>query len=356
MAENEVSLDAFITEPTVDPQQNNVMETVNLEDEFAKLLNDFIGQDIKSQETTNSQSSTTAAASTGLDSFVTQDNAEKSQSSINIGLDSFVTAPETIKTSTNNNGLDGFITPSSVATETQAETEVETESGLKAEERELARAISNFQDGIFSITDKKNLKVPETEYTEAMLCPNYKPSIGKKIAQYMLDCWDILNKADPENMKRLSKDATDEEYLAFAETLSDTDMQLAIISYVEILINLEICEVKYEQKKEIMQKNRIKKELYEEYMELQERKALFISKLKEKDFPIDAERLINNYFRVAQKDPDGSFEALTKNPAMFSPIEFDKIRPKFFGLIKVTPEDGIKANQKIGKFVKNLKV
>ena len=81
-----------------------------------------------------------------------------------------------------------------------------------------------------------------------------------------------------------------------------------------------------------------------------------ITKLKEKDFPIDADRLINNYFRVAQKDPDGSFEALTKNPAMFSPIEFDKIRPKFFGLIKVTPEDGIKANQKIGKFVKNLKV
>ena len=98
------------------------------------------------------------------------------------------------------------------------------------------------------------------------------------------------------------------------------------------------------------------KELYDEYMELQQRKQLFITKLKEKDFPIDADGLINNYFRVAQKDPDGSFEALTKNPAMFSPIEFDKIRPKFFGLIKVTPEDGIKANQKIGKFVKNLKV
>lgn len=96
--------------------------------------------------------------------------------------------------------------------------------------------------------------------------------------------------------------------------------------------------------------------MYEEYMELQERKALFIKKLKEKDFPVDAERLIGNYFRVAQKDPDGSFNALVKNPAMFSPIEFEKIRPKFFGLIKVTPEDGIKANQKIGHFIKKLKV
>ena len=82
----------------------------------------------------------------------------------------------------------------------------------------------------------------------------------------------------------------------------------------------------------------------------------FESELKEKDFPVDAERLIGNYFRVAQKDPDGSFNALVKNPAMFSPIEFEKIRPKFFGLIKVTPEDGIKANQKIGHFIKKLKV
>ena len=196
----------------------------------------------------------------------------------------------------------------------------------------------------------------EEDYTEEMLYPNYKPSVGKKIAQHLLECWDVINKYDPENMKRLSKDAGDEEYLTFAESLTDTDMQLAIISYVEILINLEICEVSYEQKKEIVQKNRIKRELYEEYMELQERRALFIKKLKEKKFPINAEKLIGNYFKAAQKDADGAYKALTKNPAMFSPIEFDKIRPKFFGLIKVTPEDGIKANQKIGEFIKKLKV
>lgn len=357
MAENEGSLDAFITTPAAETQQNNTAESFNLEDEFAKLLNDFIGQDTKSEETANQKAAAPETNTGGLDSFITPTaNSTSVEQTADIGgLDSFISQPSATSGS-NNNGLDGFISPSPAAEETQVETATENKSGLKSEEQELARAISNFQDGIYSIADKKNLKVPNTDYTEEMLCPNYKPSVGKKIAQYMLACWDIINKADPENMKRLSKEATDEEYLAFAETLSETDMQLAIISYVEILINLEICEVKYEQKKEIMQKNRIKKELYEEYMELQQRKQLFISKLKEKNFPIDADRLINNYFRVAQKDPDGSFEALTKNPAMFSPIEFDKIRPKFFGLIKVTPEDGIKANQKIGKFVKNLKV
>ena len=108
--------------------------------------------------------------------------------------------------------------------------------------------------------------------------------------------------------------------------------------------------------KEIATKNRIKKELYEEYISLQERKTLFIKKIKEQNFPIDADRLMNNYFKAAQKDAKGAFEALTKNPALFSPIEFNKIKPKFFGLIKVAPEDGIKINQKIGAFIKKLKI
>lgn len=353
MAENDMSLDAFITTPEAKPQSETATETVNLEDEFTKLLNDFIGQDSKQQVEPKNVDS--PKETSGLDSFITPTKNETDTAAASVGLDSFITPSAAAPANSQNSatGLDGFVTPE-LSTESEA-AEVSS-SGLKPEEFELSRAVSNFQDGIYSLADKKNLRVPKTEYTENLLIPNYKPSVGKKIAQYLLDCWDLINKADPENMKRLSKDANDEEYLAFAETLSDTDMQLVIISYVEILINLEICEVKYEQKKEIIQKNRIKKELYEEYMELQERKALFIKKLKEKNFPIDADRLINNYFRVAQKDPDGSFEALVKNPAMFSPIEVDKIRPKFFGLIKVTPEDGIKANQKIGKFIKNLKV
>lgn len=353
MAENESSLDAFLTPDNTEKKTTAVADSgaVDLEDEFAKLLNNFINQPAQTQ----TEQSKKTEVSGGLDSFVTPAKQPEDTG----GLDSFISATPVSKEA---QGLDSFVTPSSkpnASTDKQttiSENTEEDKNGLKAEEHELARAISNFQDGIYALADKKNFKVPTTDYTEEMLKPNYKPSTGKKIAQYMLACWDIINKYDPENMKRLSKDASDEDYLAFAETLSDTDMQLSIISYVEILINLELCEVSYEQRKEVIQKNRIKRELYEEYMELQERKATFIRKLKEKNFPIDVDKLINNYFRVAQKDPDGSFEALTKNPATFSPIEFDKIKPKFFGLIKVTPEDGIKANQKIGSFIKKLKV
>lgn len=342
MAE-EQSLDAFLNKSVEKTEASNAVKEES-EDEFSKLLNDFVTQGKEAAEaaTKGEYKPIPEKENIGLDSFLTSE--EKG------GLDSFIT-----QSSTDNNeeSLDSMLT---TITPTTQISQNDDSGKMKPEEQELARAIVNFQDGVAALVEKKNLKMPQTEYREEMLIPNYKPSVGKKIAQFMLDCWDVINKYDPENMKKLSKTAGDEEYLSFAETLNDTDLQLSIISYVEILINLEICEVCYEQKKEIVQKNRIKKELYEEYMELQARKNLFIKKLKEKKFPIDVDRLISNYFRAAQKDADGSFEALTKNPAMFSPIEFDKIRPKFFGLIKVTPEDGIKANQKIGEFIKKLKV
>ena len=384
-------------------------DDLSLEDEFAKLLNDFINQDDDNKSKAQAQpqvqpqqnnaggldsmmnaapsdaggldSMMSAAPSDagGLDSMMSAtpsdagglDSMMSAAPSDAGGLDSMMSAApsdagglDSMVTETPNDsgGLDGMVTSDGISSDNLLDSMVTTapDEGapnvLKAEEQELARAISNFSDGIKAMANNKNLKLPKTDYTESMLMPNYKPSVGKKIAQYLLDSWDIINKYAPEDMKRLSPDASDEEYLSFAESLNDTYMQLAIISYVEILINLEICEVSYEQKKEQLIKNRIKRELYEEYMELQERKNMFIEKLKEKNFPIDVDKLINNYFRAAQKDADGAFDALTKNPAMFARIEVEKLRPKFFGLIKVTPEDGIKINQKIGAFIKKLKV
>ena len=335
--------------------------TVKIEDEFAKLLNDFINQDKKVIASPKDETldSFLSQSESGLESFITpaESTVEESNSAAPVAQPMPQANAEPMQISPNET-LDNLSELANLQTIKVEKEQVaqEEKTKLKDEEKELARAVTNFRDGVIALAEKKNLKVPETDYNEDMLYPNYKPSVGKKIAQHLLDCWDVINKYDPENMKRLSKDAGDEEYLTFAESLTDTDMQLAIISYVEILINLEICEVSYEQKREIVQKNRIKKELYDEYMELQERRALFIKKLKEKNFPINAEKLIGNYFKAAQKDADGAYKALTKNPAMFSPIEFDKIHPKFFGLIKVTPEDGIKANQKIGEFIKKLKV
>lgn len=81
----------------------------------------------------------------------------------------------------------------------------------------------------------------------------------------------------------------------------------------------------------------------------------YIEAIKKQDFPIDAERLVTNYFKTAKKDPEGAQKMLENNPATFAPIQIDKLRPRFFGMIKPKPEDGIRINKEIGKFLKNLK-
>ncbi|MBO6289736.1 MAG: hypothetical protein J6N45_05370, partial [Alphaproteobacteria bacterium] len=155
---------------------------------------------------------------------------------------------------------------------------------------------------------------------------------------------------------KFSPSSSDEEFLNFAEKLNNQDLQLAVISYVEVLIDMESCELSYQARLLQYREAHIKRIMYEEYLARKERQKKFVEAVKKRNFPIDAERLISNYFRVAQKDFDGAYKALTTNPAIFAPIDFSKIKPRFFGLIKVTPKDGIRLNIQIGKFLKKLKV
>jgi len=137
--------------------------------------------------------------------------------------------------------------------------------------------------------------------------------------------------------------------------MTNPNLQFALVSYVEILIELESCELEYEDKKLRARKRKIEKEFFEEQKRKNERKQRFIAAVAAKHFPIDADRLVTNYLKTANKDPKGAYEALTENPAIYAPIQNEKIKPRFFGLIKKTPKDGIRINKKIGKFLKKLK-
>ena len=227
---------------------------------------------------------------------------------------------------------------------------------LNNDEKELAQAYANFLDAITAIAALRAIPLPDCVFKAEMLVPNYKPSTGRKIVNDASLCWDVMLQAFPERLSLLNPNSTDEEFLNFAEGLSDQNLQLAIISYVEILIDIENCEVSYEEKRLKAQRRRIERELYEEYQRRRERKLKFIEAVRKKNFPVDADRLINNYFKTAAKDTEGAFEALTKNPAVYAPIEVDKIKPRFFGLLKVTPKDGIRENHRLGRFLKYLKV
>lgn len=246
-----------------------------------------------------------------------------------------------------------------VQTKTEAKPNIRQQSAiaeLGCDENELSQAYANFLDAVTAIANAREILLPDFVFTPKMLVPNYKPSTGRKIAGDAMLCWDILLQAFPEKLSMLNPSSSDEEFLNFAEGLSDQNLQLAIISYVEILIDIENCEISYEEKRLKAQRRRIERELYEEFQRRRERKLMFIEEVQKRGFPVDAERLITNYFKTAMKDAEGAYEALTKNPAVYAPIEIEKIKPRLFGLLKVTPKDGIRENYRLGQFLKYLKV
>ena len=227
---------------------------------------------------------------------------------------------------------------------------------LGNDESELAQAFLNFYNSVNKLSMTHLNKPYQCLFEIDDLYPNYKPSIGKILSDDVVAGWVLLTKMFPQEIGNFPLNSSDEAFLNFAEKLTDTDLQLAVISYVEILIDMEGCELTYQAKFLKYQEKQIKRLMYEEYMERKERQRKFTEALAAKNFPVDADKLISNYFRVAQKDVDGAFKALTTNPAIFAPIDFSKIKPRWFGLLKVTPKDGIRVNLEIGNFLKRLKV
>jgi len=230
-----------------------------------------------------------------------------------------------------------------------------TISKLNEHEFSLYRAYSNFMYSIDMLCELNNLEAPTHHISEDSLYPHFKPRTGYTLSKDIISGWEIMMHIFPEDMQTIQPDSTDDQLLDFAERCEDENMQLGIISYVETMIELEGCEIDYEARKIKYKRKQLEKLIYEEHQRRIERAKAYISAIKEKSFPVDAERLVNNYFRLSNKDPEGSFKALTTNPATFAPIDFSKMKDSFFGLIKVKPQDGIRINQKLGKFLKKLK-
>lgn len=226
---------------------------------------------------------------------------------------------------------------------------------LYSEERALYDAYHNFIESIKFMVTQEKFDMPELEFTAEMIYPRFRPSKGRIITGDIVKGWEIMLMSHPQRLAQLKPKATDEEILEYAEKTNDENLQLALISYVEILIELEGCEISYNQRKAKFKKRKIEREIYEEHQRRAEKIKKYIKIIKEADFPIDAERLVNTYFKNAKKDPDGAKKILENNPATYAPIQINKLKPRFFGMIKPKPEDGIKVNKELGQFLKNVK-
>lgn len=333
------------------------------DDEFEKLLDSFINSQFDDEESDNKKGSssleeTKAKAAAAKENIANAENYEDDDEDDDDGAedDSFSLSEEEAAISAAiSNEIEEELRASLVEAKDEANMSND-QPVLGADESELAQAFVNFYT---SVNKLANLNLKQ-EYVCSFeiddLYPNYKPSIGRILSNDLVNGWLLLVKMFPQEIGSFPPSSSDEEFLNFAEKLSNQDLQLAIISYVEILIDIESCELTYQARLLKYQERHIKKIMYEEYLARKERQRKFTEALSKKGFPVDADRLICNYFRVAQKDVDGAYQALTTNPAIFAPIDFGKIKPRFFGLIKVSPKDGIRLNMEIGNFLKNLKV
>ena len=226
---------------------------------------------------------------------------------------------------------------------------------LGKEEQALFNAYTNFANAIIMMCEPTDIEFPEFALVAENLLPRYKPNVANLINDELLQCWDIMLAIYPDKLKNLNPAASDDELLSFAEKETDELLQLAIISYVEILIEMEGCDIAYETRRVKAKKKRVERMIREEHEARQQKIRAYIEKIEQKRFPINAERLVVNYFKTARKDPNGAYKILVNNPATYAPIETDKIPDRLFGLIKSKPEDGIRVNHEIGEFMRKLK-
>lgn len=229
-------------------------------------------------------------------------------------------------------------------------------SQLAEEEKRLYNAYKEFISSVSKCAAEHQIETPEFSFSTSDLLPRFSPLRTDNLKEDIATCWDILIEAEFEKLSQLPSDASDEQILDFAERISAPTLQLSLISYVETLIEVDACENAYNLRKVKYQKHKIEKALYEEQQRIINRKRLYAQAIREKNFPVDADLLINNFFKTAAKDPDGAGKILESNPATYAPIQIDKIPPRFFGMIKACPEDGRTVNKKLGKFLSKLKI
>ena len=313
------------------------------DDDFEKLLNNFINNKLEDE-----------AENSAADSSYPEDDEQEEDDDLEAAFKHLSSEGQQVNQAVSNE-LDKDIAES-IAAAKEAAIEQENQPNLGTDESELAQAFLNFQSSVNKLSVEKLHHKFNCEFKIDALYPNYKPSVGRILAEDLINGWLLMCHMFPQEIGTFSPASTDEEFLNFAEKLTNQDLQLAVISYVEILIDMESCELSYQAKLVKYRETHTKKVMYEEYLARKERQRKFTEALQARNFPVDADRLISNYFRVAQKDIDGAYKALITNPAIFAPIDFSKIKPRLFGLIKVTPKDGVRINSAIGKFLKNLKI
>jgi hypothetical protein len=226
---------------------------------------------------------------------------------------------------------------------------------LKKEEKNLYFAYRNFLQAAFYAAEIGGYEPLQPRLKAKNMGPKLKDETIKTLQEDMINAWSVLSAIYPYELGGLSGNENDNELLSIAERSDDVYLQDAIFSHIEVMIELEACEIR----EEALGLRKEKQKIVDEYNEMKYKNdkviETYVTLLEKEKFPINARKLITNYLRAASKDPEKAFETLTTNPAMFSRIEIENMPKKLFGLLKPSPSDAKKINKKIAKFLKKVK-
>jgi hypothetical protein len=226
---------------------------------------------------------------------------------------------------------------------------------LRKEERSLYKAYRGFLRAGFqgALRGGFDPVIPRVE--AKYMGPVVKDEVVKALQEDMINVWSILSAIFPYELGGVTGNESDNQLLSIAENAEDPILQEAIFSHIEVLIELEAIEIRQEALGLKKEKKKIVKQ-YNEMKYMREKVInTYVEKLEKHKFPIDARKLMTNYLKAASKAPQKAFQTLTSNPAMFAPIEIDKMPKKLFGLIKPSPKDARNMNKKIARFLKKAK-
>ena len=126
-------------------------------------------------------------------------------------------------------------------------------------------------------------------------------------------------------------------------------------AYLDLMIDIDIYKKKIELKEIKNKARQIINSVKNTEKQIAALKKRFVAAIERKRFPVDAKKLVDNYFTLAQKDAEQAYKTLITNPLYFSPIQLERMPKKFFGMSKPSAQDAMDVNKQLAAFLKKLK-
>ncbi len=197
---------------------------------------------------------------------------------------------------------------------------------------------------------KMRIPLPESSNSPAEFLQKFKKKKPVALIQDLREIAPFIN-----GLERIMKSTAPTEKLLEAERLRIGDQvpstsDQIILAYLDIRLDMQIISQKIELRGVKEQAKEIIKNVKKIKEDVEAVKKRFVAAIERKKFPVDAKKLIDNYFNLSKKEPEKAYQTLITNPLFFSPILLEKM-PKNTSAAKASA-----INKQLASFLKGLKI